>query len=188
MDLDALVARFSQLGEHAQAAVRLMGNVTFAQRCRKYHVSVGDAVETWISQRCACAICGEGTEIDALVFDHNHATGEFRGLLCGNCNTGIGLLGDTPAWLESAARYLRTAGHYGPDVRREAHLAVAVADWRAELVAASDASYHCPDDVKVPASEHRKYHRLFGQSADCPLCRVRDGGGCSDSCLCKREW
>lgn len=36
-----------------------------------------------------------------LVFDHCHATNQYRGLLCKGCNTGLGLLGDT---LEAARR------------------------------------------------------------------------------------
>ena len=42
-----------------------------------------------------CAICGV---LDSgkrrLHIDHDHDTGKFRGMLCGNCNSAIGLLGD----------------------------------------------------------------------------------------------
>jgi hypothetical protein len=44
--------------------------------------------------------------IKALAVDHNHATGEIRGLLCANCNKGIGNLGDSPDRLLVAAGYL----------------------------------------------------------------------------------
>lgn len=50
-----------------------------------------------------CAIC---RRVRALVIDHNHATGEVRGLLCKNCNTGIGLLEESIEVLRSAERYL----------------------------------------------------------------------------------
>ena len=36
------------------------------------------------------------------VIDHDHDTGEFRGWLCNNCNTGLGAMGDTIEGLERA--------------------------------------------------------------------------------------
>lgn len=46
-------------------------------------------------------LCGRG-----LHLDHDHVTGAFRGWLCGDCNTGIGKLGDTIAGLRRAITYL----------------------------------------------------------------------------------
>jgi hypothetical protein len=58
--------------------------------------------------RC-CDICG--TKIpdkrsNRMHLDHDHATGSFRGWLCGNCNTGIGRFKDNPELLRKAAAYL----------------------------------------------------------------------------------
>lgn len=39
--------------------------------------------------------------------DHDHATGKRRGLLCLECNSGIGKLGDSIERLEAALRYLK---------------------------------------------------------------------------------
>lgn len=53
--------------------------------------------------KCACCAreIGEGANID-----HDHDTGEVRGILCGPCNRGIGLLQDSSDILRRAADYL----------------------------------------------------------------------------------
>jgi hypothetical protein len=57
-------------------------------------------------QKKRCAIC----DIEAyLVIDHNHQTNQVRGLICSQCNTGIGLLGDSPERLMKAVEYLTQA-------------------------------------------------------------------------------
>lgn len=72
-----------------------------------------------VAQRARCAICGTDDPRDARVtlwtVDHDHACCPgprscgrcIRGLLCGPCNKGLGMFGDNPAVLESAAAYLR---------------------------------------------------------------------------------
>lgn len=45
-----------------------------------------------------------------LAIDHDHETGEVRGLLCSACNTSIGLLGDDLGRIEAAALYLESFG------------------------------------------------------------------------------
>lgn len=44
--------------------------------------------------------------LDGFVIDHDHQTGKVRGLLCYNCNVGLGMLQDSPQLLEKAARYV----------------------------------------------------------------------------------
>lgn len=41
------------------------------------------------------------------VVDHCHETGRVRGLLCSNCNTGIGLLRDSAENMQRAYQYLK---------------------------------------------------------------------------------
>lgn len=40
--------------------------------------------------------------------DHDHVTGNFRGALCGRCNTVIGMAGDDEAVLAGCIEYLKT--------------------------------------------------------------------------------
>jgi hypothetical protein len=62
-------------------------------------------------QNKCCKICSKEFKrgVNAHV-DHDHDTGEVRGLLCLNCNTGIGKLGDSPQRCVNAAIYLLTTG------------------------------------------------------------------------------
>lgn len=50
-----------------------------------------------------CVICGSK---EPLVVDHDHHTGEIRGMLCNHCNRGLGHFRDDPMLLEFAAQYL----------------------------------------------------------------------------------
>jgi len=58
-------------------------------------------------QNSMCAICGEQLYLDSRTHvDHDHSTGDIRGILCHYCNTGIGLFKDKPEVLEKAIKYL----------------------------------------------------------------------------------
>lgn len=58
------------------------------------------------SQGNSCAICGVALGEQGSV-DHDHETLAVRGLLCRQCNLGIGNFLDHPGLLEVAAEYLR---------------------------------------------------------------------------------
>ncbi len=59
-----------------------------------------------VKQGGGCAICGQKDEWFNLAVDHCHEKGFVRGLLCGQCNKGLGLFADNPERLRAAAAYL----------------------------------------------------------------------------------
>lgn len=54
-----------------------------------------------------CELCGA---YERTVFDHNHATGIFRGWLCNRCNRVLGSVKDNPTLLRLMATYLENDG------------------------------------------------------------------------------
>ena len=54
-----------------------------------------------------CAICSDPPENDRhLCVDHNHVSGDVRGLLCDRCNTILGYCNDCTTVLQEAVKYL----------------------------------------------------------------------------------
>lgn len=74
---------------------------------RLYGVSLEWFEATLTAQRHLCACCRERLTDGGACVDHDHGTGEVRGILCHNCNIGIGKLGDTLDGLQKAVRYLQ---------------------------------------------------------------------------------
>lgn len=75
----------------------------------KYGISPEEFDAMLAAQGGGCAICGTTEWMGngkVPHVDHDHATGRIRGILCGNCNLGIGKLGDDPVRLRAAAAYL----------------------------------------------------------------------------------
>lgn len=72
--------------------------------------------EIFDSQNGLCALCkklGRGGGHRRLNVDHCHETGHIRGFLCVNCNTALGVLGDTPEKLKRVLHYLENRVHEG---------------------------------------------------------------------------
>jgi hypothetical protein len=86
----------------------------------KYGVTHAEFLTQWDKQKGACSICR--TELPDLLtydsrrrgyaIDHNHETGKFRGILCLNCNSLLGMAKDSEQILKSAIKYLREMGTY----------------------------------------------------------------------------
>ena len=78
-----------------------------AQIKRVYGLSVKEYNTMVGTQLGRCAICDKVPS--RFVVDHCHETDRVRGLLCDDCNLGVGLFGDSPATLSNATKYLE---HY----------------------------------------------------------------------------
>lgn len=74
----------------------------------KFGITNDDYLTMLKEQKNCCAICGvHNDEVKKrLVVDHDHTTGEVRGLLCHNCNVGLGNFKDEIKILKSAITYL----------------------------------------------------------------------------------
>ncbi len=78
----------------------------------KYNITLEEYDRLFQQQRGTCAICRKKETakneygVRRLAVDHCHATGKIRGLLCDNCNRGIGHFKDDPLRLIKAAEYL----------------------------------------------------------------------------------
>lgn len=71
---------------------------------KQYGLSLEDFLALQEYQNSSCAICGKVTT--KLYVDHCHTTGKVRGLLCMNCNTGLGHFKDNQTFLAKAIEYL----------------------------------------------------------------------------------
>ena len=82
---------------------------------KTYNITLEQYRQMFINQDNKCAICNkDGFKIckDAkslLVVDHCHKTGNVRGLLCHNCNRGLGLFKDSVKNLGAAITYIERA-------------------------------------------------------------------------------
>ncbi len=79
---------------------------------RNYGITLEYAEKMLKNQNYKCAICGEelflvgsSKKLKAHV-DHDHKTDKVRGLLCDNCNKGLGHFRDNTDYLLSAVSYL----------------------------------------------------------------------------------
>ena len=75
----------------------------------KYHRKILlEEYETQYQQQDGrCLICH--MQFRLLLVDHDHQTGQIRGLLCNGCNSAIGLLKENKQLLHNAVKYLENA-------------------------------------------------------------------------------
>lgn len=81
---------------------------------KKYNLTLDEFEDRAALVDYKCEICGSEEQTHKnLVVDHNHNTGEVRGLLCSSCNQGLGHFKDSPYVLKKALDYLQERGDYG---------------------------------------------------------------------------
>jgi hypothetical protein len=79
---------------------------------KKFGITSDQYDEMHSRQSGVCLICSQPEtsmrkdRLRKLSVDHDHATGKIRGLLCSECNIGIGKFKDSPDLLRKAASYL----------------------------------------------------------------------------------
>lgn len=74
---------------------------------RKYGITLEQYDMLLSGQRGGCAICGREPRPDiSLHLDHDHQTGQLRGILCFRCNNALGDFDDDISLLQQAVGYL----------------------------------------------------------------------------------
>lgn len=79
---------------------------------KNFGISLEDYQKMFVEQKGVCAICQQSEKASRngtvrwLNVDHNHQTGNVRGLLCTNCNVSLGMLKDNTEILTKAIVYL----------------------------------------------------------------------------------
>lgn len=73
-----------------------------------FGITIDDYFDMLERQGGGCAICKttDNGKYEYFAVDHCHSTGNVRGLLCSNCNTGLGLFQDRIELLDAAKQYL----------------------------------------------------------------------------------
>ena len=88
---------------------------------KKYDLTVEQYDAMLAAQGGVCAICGRPPRDDiSLHVDHDHATGQIRGLSCFRCNNALGDFDDDPKLLDAASAYL---DQHDPEARAMRNLA-----------------------------------------------------------------
>jgi hypothetical protein len=80
---------------------------SYARSIKKtYGLTLKQYDQMFTTQGGVCAICGEPELTRRLAVDHDHKTGEVRGLLCSKCNWKISVL-DNADFVSKATEYLK---------------------------------------------------------------------------------
>lgn len=86
-------------------------NIRHRQIIRRYGLTQEQFAVMLKKQGSRCGVCRKSIKPahrgkDAACIDHCHKSGKVRGLLCFNCNCGIGQFKDKPALLRKAIKWI----------------------------------------------------------------------------------
>lgn len=73
---------------------------------KNYGLTLEDYSNILKSQNNVCAICNSLSYKKQLAVDHCHKTGKIRELLCGRCNTALGLVNDDLILIDKVRQYI----------------------------------------------------------------------------------
>lgn len=121
---------------------RLHGSSRHYHLVRRYGVSAAEVDAMVERQAGRCPICTQELDERSHV-DHDHKTGRVRGVLCFNCNAGLGKYADSPEILVRAADYLLRCLP-APTYFKELDLTLESLDWMPEPVDLQKVSLRWP--------------------------------------------
>lgn len=107
--------RKEYLKNPANRRIKQLGNIR--HQLRKYNLTYEEYIKLNEAQKSVCKICKQYNDRlyknapKRLAVDHCHKTGKVRGLLCGKCNTALGLIDDSIERCNVIKKYLLTEGN-----------------------------------------------------------------------------
>jgi hypothetical protein len=102
--------------KHKQKQGKFVGNYNDKSRVKSYGLTLESFAQMRKYQNYCCKICGlheSKNQVDKngktkqFSIDHDHKTGQIRGLLCNNCNLALGGFKDSISSLKKAIMYLK---------------------------------------------------------------------------------
>ena len=99
---------------------RLYGGTRHYHLKHRYGISANQVDEMIRDQGGVCPICGKSNPEHV---DHDHESARVRGVLCFNCNGGLGQFGDDPERLVRAQLYLEWSDMTPEERTRSSELA-----------------------------------------------------------------
>ena len=118
----------------SESRQRLYGGTRHYHLMRRYGVGDAEVAAMIEAQGGVCLIC-KGP-LDRPHVDHDHVTGKVRGVLCFNCNAGLGKFRDNVEIVERALAYLRGHDSEAEKTARIAHARLEALDLAGPIRAA----------------------------------------------------
>jgi hypothetical protein len=126
---------------------------------RKYGISYDEFLNRANGQGNLCAICKKKRR---LVVDHDHKSTVVRGLLCQTCNSGLGMMMDSPLLLRIAATYVENSGtqkKVSPDEESPMRVAHANKILEEEYKSLSEKFKHAQNELRAIREGKGAYQR-----------------------------